>query len=155
MVNNRGKHVFSLMAQAGNLRLESDRYRDVYGATGQWQYNIDARNQVSAYVQYSDLAYIGQSVRDADRWVIGSGYAHALRDGTLLFGSLYLVQEQNQGKSSPGFDTNQLSLMAGVSVLVARPIWTLKPFFSQMLVMNIEVMTQRIQISRSYAETNR
>lgn len=109
VVNNRGKHVFSVMAQAGNLRVESDRYRDVYGVTGQWQYNIDARNQLSAYVQYSDLSYIGQSVRDADRWVVGSGYAHALRDGTLLFGSLYLVQEQNQGKSTAGFDTNQLS----------------------------------------------
>jgi tetratricopeptide (TPR) repeat protein len=96
VINNRGKHVFSLMAQAGTLRLENDRYRDVYGATGQWQYNIDARNQVSAYIQYSDLGYIGQSIRDADRWVVGGGYAHALRDGTLLFGSLYLVEENTQ-----------------------------------------------------------
>ena len=99
------KHVFSLTAQASNMRLERDRYRDVYGATGQWQYNIDARNQVSAYVQYSDLAYTTQAGRDADRWVIGGGYAHALRDGTLLFGSIYALQEKNQsGNSSLSLD---------------------------------------------------
>lgn len=96
VINNQGKNVFSLTAQASNLRLQSDRYRDVYGATGQWQYNLDARNQASAFVQYSDLAYTSQSIRDADRWVFGGGYAHALRDATLLFGSLYAVQEDNQ-----------------------------------------------------------
>jgi tetratricopeptide (TPR) repeat protein len=96
LVNNQGKNVYSLTAQAGTLRVDSDRFRDAYGITGQWQHNIDARNQVSAYVQYSDLQYIGQSARDADRWVIGAAYAHAVRDGTLLFGSLYSVKEHNQ-----------------------------------------------------------
>lgn len=96
VIGTQDKHVFSLTAQAGSLRLDTSQYRNVAGATGQWQYNIDARNQVSAYVQYSDLAYTSQSARDADRWVAGAGYAHALRDGTLLFGSLYAVQENNQ-----------------------------------------------------------
>jgi tetratricopeptide (TPR) repeat protein len=96
VVNNQGKHVFSFTGQLNTLRLESDRFRDVYGATGQWQYNIDARNQFSAYVQYGDLSYTSQSIRDADRWTTGAGYAHALRDGTLMFGSLYLVKEDNQ-----------------------------------------------------------
>jgi tetratricopeptide (TPR) repeat protein len=96
VVNNQGKHVFSLTGQMNSLRLDRDRFRDVYGATGQWQYNMDARNQFSAYVQYGDLSYTSQSIRDADRWTVGAGYAHALRDGTLLFGSLYAVREDNQ-----------------------------------------------------------
>jgi tetratricopeptide (TPR) repeat protein len=100
LVNNQGKNVYSLTAQAGTLRVDSDRFRDVYGVTGQWQHNIDARNQVSAYAQYSDLEYVGQSARDADRWVLGAAYAHALRDGSLLFGSLYSVREDNQSSFS-------------------------------------------------------
>ena len=117
VLSNQGKNVYSLTAQASTLRLDGDRYRDVYGATGQWQYNIDARNQVSAYLQYSDLAYIGQSIRDADRWVLGAGYAHALRDGSLLFGSLYSVKEDNQSNFSElGFDGWGLRLGAQTEI---------------------------------------
>lgn len=97
VINNQGKNVFSLTAQASSMHLDSERYRDVYGAIGQWQHNIDARNQFSAYVQYGDLNYVTQTTRDAERWTAGAGYAHALRDGTLLFGSLYAVTESNRG----------------------------------------------------------
>lgn len=100
VVNNQGKNIYSLVAQASTLHLDGDRYRNVYGATGQWQHNLDARNQVSAYVQYSDISYVGQEVRDTDRWVVGAGYAHALREGALLFGSAYLVKEDNQSNFS-------------------------------------------------------
>lgn len=99
LINNQGKHVYSLTAQASNLLVDGERYRDVYGAIGQWQYNIDARNQFSAYIQYGDLNYVTQTVRDAERWTAGAGYAHALRDGTLLFGSLYSVTETNRGNN--------------------------------------------------------
>ncbi|HTJ97882.1 MAG TPA: surface lipoprotein assembly modifier [Rhodocyclaceae bacterium] len=89
-----GKDVYSLSAQFSTLVLENDRYREAAGLSGQWQHNIDARNQVSVFVQYSDLKYIQQSVRDAERWVVGTSYAHAWRDGLIGYGSFYALKEK-------------------------------------------------------------
>ena len=40
-----------------NPQLYSDAYRNAAGATGQWQYDFDSRNQVSVFLQYSNLIY--------------------------------------------------------------------------------------------------
>jgi tetratricopeptide (TPR) repeat protein len=93
-VYTQGKNVYSLTAQYSSLILENDRYREAMGFSGQWQHNLDARNQVSAFVQYSDLKYISQSVRNAERWVVGAGYAHAWRDGLIGYASAYLLEEK-------------------------------------------------------------
>ena len=102
----RDKSVFSLNAQFNQYELSSARYRTATGLTGQWQYNMDARNQISAFVQYSDLHYQTQEVRDADRWVAGGAFAHAYRGGEVAFASAYLAAErpQERGVSWLGFD---------------------------------------------------
>jgi tetratricopeptide (TPR) repeat protein len=102
----RDKSVFSLNAQFNQYELSSARYRTATGLSGQWQYNMDARNQVSAFVQYSDLHYQTQEVRDADRWVVGGAFAHAYRGGEVAFASAYLANErpQERGVSWLGFD---------------------------------------------------
>lgn len=87
------KDVFTVSAQMSSLAVENDRFRDAYGLGGQWQRNIDARNQVSAFVQYTDLNYVTQTSRDAERWVAGGGYAHATRDGLIGFASAYMLRE--------------------------------------------------------------
>jgi len=97
----RDKTVYSLTAQFNQYELASARFRTAAGFTGQWQYNLDARNQVSAFVQYSDLRYQTQPVRDADRWVGGAAYAHAFRTGEIAFGSVYLVSEQAKRAGVP------------------------------------------------------
>lgn len=96
LVLTAGKNVFTLMGQFGSVSIDDARYRTAGGVTGQWQYNLDARNQVSGFLQYSNLHYIVQTVRDADRWVGGAAYAHLWRDGVVGFGSLYLVNEKPQ-----------------------------------------------------------
>lgn len=105
-VYSSGRNVFTLMGQFGTVRVDNVRYRRAGGMTGQWQYNIDARNQFSAYVQRSSLNYDKQSVRDADRTLGGIAYAHMWRDGLVAFGSLYLVDEKaEQGRFDfLGFD---------------------------------------------------
>jgi len=102
-----GKNVYSLVAQYNDLAVENDRFRNALGFSGQVQHNMDARNQLSAFVQYADLSYVGQSARDADRWVGGVGYAHAWREGLVGYGSAYLVNESVHAKEvAPylGFD---------------------------------------------------
>lgn len=100
------KNVFTLMGQFGSVSIDDARYRTAAGVTGQWQYNLDARNQVSGFLQYNNLHYIVQTVRDADRWVGGAAYAHMWRDGVVAFGSIYLVKEkpQESGVDFIGFD---------------------------------------------------
>jgi hypothetical protein len=100
------KNVFTLMGQFGSVSIDDGRYRTAAGVTGQWQYNLDARNQVSGFVQYNNLHYVVQTIRDADRWVGGAAYAHLWRDGVVGFGSIYLVKEKPQadGVDFIGFD---------------------------------------------------
>ncbi|MDP3540683.1 MAG: surface lipoprotein assembly modifier [Azonexus sp.] len=100
------KNVFTLMGQFGSVSIDDARYRTAAGVTGQWQYNLDARNQVSAFLQYNNLHYVVQTIRDADRWVGGAAYAHMWRDGVVGFGSIYLVKEKPQadGVDFIGFD---------------------------------------------------
>lgn len=89
-----GRNVYSFNLQYNTLLVDSDRFRNALGFSAQVQHNLDARNQISAFAQYSDLSYIGQPTRDADRWVAGAGYAHAWRDGLIGYGSLYSVTER-------------------------------------------------------------
>ncbi|MBV5334076.1 DUF560 domain-containing protein, partial [bacterium] len=55
VVLTRDKNEFSLNAQFNQYELASDTYRTAAGLSGQWQYKMDARNQLSVFAQYSDL----------------------------------------------------------------------------------------------------
>lgn len=100
------KDVYTLMAQTGVYYLDNSRYRNHTGLTGQWQRNLDARNQVGVFAQYSDLHYASLESRDADRYVAGASYAHLYRDGIMAFASAYYVGERPQEKHVDwlGFD---------------------------------------------------
>jgi outer membrane protein len=96
------RDVFSLGYQAGTFFVDNARYRDSSGFTGQWQRNFDSRTQGSVFVQYGWLRYPTQTVRDADRTVIGANFAHALRDHkTVFFGGLYAGTEKETHAGVP------------------------------------------------------
>lgn len=113
VVVERDKSVFSLTGQYNEFTLHNALYRTASGATGQWQYNLDARNQASAFVQYSDLRYPTQSVRNADRWVGGGAYAHAFRGGEVVYGSVYAVSEQERAAAVPHLGHTGLGVRIG------------------------------------------
>jgi outer membrane protein len=71
----RNKNVFTATLNANSYYVDNSRFRDAYGLTGQWQHNYDSRNQATAYLQYTQLHYPGQDIRDADRHVAGVAYA--------------------------------------------------------------------------------
>ena len=111
----QGKNVYSLVAQYNSLVVENDRLRSALGFSAQVQHNMDARNQLSAFVQYSDLSYVGQSARDADRWVGGVGYAHAWRDGMVAYGSAYLINETVHAREvAPHLGLDGIGLRVGM-----------------------------------------
>ncbi|MDQ5882448.1 MAG: hypothetical protein QG616_2280 [Pseudomonadota bacterium] len=91
-----GEDVYTLMGQTGVFYVDDGRFRNYTGITGQWQRNLDARNQVSVFGQYTDLQYPDQDVRDAHRWVGGVSFAHLYREGIMAFSSGYAVGERAQ-----------------------------------------------------------
>ena len=103
----RGTDVFTAALQGNEFFLDNHRYRAAYGILGQWQRNLDSRNQVSAFGQYSQLRYadrpgIQNSIRDANRSVAGVAYAHAFARGTpVVYASLYAGLEDERDSTRP------------------------------------------------------
>lgn len=113
------KNVYSATVQGGMFNVDAKDYRGSTGLSAQWQHNYDQRNQATAFLQHTDLAYpsvaqlyLGRK-RDAVRTVGGVGFAHASRDfKTLFYGSAYVgdEKERSSGVSELGF---QLSGVRG------------------------------------------
>lgn len=94
VVRTYGKDVFSAALQYNQMWVDNDRYREAAGFTAQWQHNYDARTQASLFVQYSDLRYMSQEIRNADRFVIGANFARALPGfKTVFYGGAYVGEE--------------------------------------------------------------
>lgn len=74
----KGDDSYSAALQLSDFEVDNNRYRDATGLTAQWVRTLGSSSQVSAYLQYSELRYPGQNVRDADRTVVGAAYARAL-----------------------------------------------------------------------------
>lgn len=108
------RNEYTVVAQAGTYRVDGNRLRDQAGLVGEWTYRFDNFRQVSSYIQYSRLSYPGQSLRDADRTVIGSSYAHQFRDGLLAYGGLYVGEEDQRESAFPQFGHKLWGVRLGV-----------------------------------------
>ncbi len=111
----REKNSFTVAAQGQEFYLDNNRFRDAYGVTGQWQHALDDFNSLSAYVQYSRLDYPTQSVRNADRTVLGVGYARAL-EGDLkpvIFLGGYVGEERERAAGVPQLGNQLWGLRLG------------------------------------------
>lgn len=113
LVFSAGRNVVTVMSQAGQVTLDGGRYRNVVGVTGQWQFNLDARNQVSAFGQYAELNYLTNRSRDVARYLAGVSYAYMWRDGAVGFGSAYLVQEKPEASGFRQYDFDGYGLRFG------------------------------------------
>ncbi len=114
------KEAYSIALQAGGYYLDNLRYRDTVGLSGQWQHTYDQRNQATLFVQYADQRYpmpaqlFAGRKRDAERWVAGLGYAHALRDlRTVFYGSAYAGFEDTRSQPTAELDYRFLGLRGG------------------------------------------
>ena len=87
------KDEFTAVAQIGTYQVDNTRARDQRGIQGEWTYRADPASQWSNYVQLSALRYPGQSLRDANRYVLGTAYATAFGSGLLVSGGIYLGSE--------------------------------------------------------------
>lgn len=109
------RETFTLAGQYNSFYVDdaasySGAYRNAGGATVQWQHDFNARNQFSAFAQYAELSYPGQSIRDADRYVGGLGFAHAFagNDGAIVYVGAYGGEEKEKDDSAPPFVGDKL-----------------------------------------------
>ena len=93
----------TLAAQMQSFELDNSRYRDTRGMIAQWQHNLDERRQVTGYLQYAQLRYPTQGIRDADRGIGGVAYAQAFssRLSPVLFLSAYGGREKERADGVP------------------------------------------------------
>lgn len=89
--------------QSNKFSLAGNTYRKANGINGQWQRDISDHDQASAFVQYSRLEYPGQTVRNADRYLAGAGWAHAIAStySPVIFGSMYGGSESEREREFP------------------------------------------------------
>jgi outer membrane protein len=114
----RDRDLLSFIVQLNDFTvydpIYSSAYREARGGTVQWQRDLDARNQVSAYVQYAGLAYPDQRVRDADRYVAGLGVGHAFRNrGPVVYASIYGGREKPRDSTVPELDFDLYGVRVG------------------------------------------
>lgn len=110
----QGRTAFSVLGHYSGLNIDDHGYRSLAGLTGQWQHDLDARNRVAAYLQFSDVRYDQQSSRDADRWVLGGRYNRRLNSAWQASMDWYWGRERadHSALSYLGLDT--LGLRLGV-----------------------------------------
>ncbi len=90
-----GASMLSAAVQANTYDIDSNRYRRASGLSGQWQYKLDAASQISVFSQWSRLSYAADASRDADRTVLGLGYAQAFNEGRqIAYASAYGAHEK-------------------------------------------------------------
>ena len=109
----RGQDVWSLGYQHNGLWLQSDRYRSANGLTGQWQRQLGGQDQVAAFLQYSNLYYPNQRLRDADRWVAGGAIGHGFGNGITGYAGLYAGTEREKAAAVPQLGHRLVGLRAG------------------------------------------
>ncbi|RYX95739.1 MAG: DUF560 domain-containing protein [Comamonadaceae bacterium] len=105
---------YSLVAQYSTYAVDGSRARDSAGVVGEWTYRFDGYRQVTSYLQYAKLTYPQQGVRDADRTVIGSTYAHLFPQGVLVFGGFYFGTEKESAANVPHLGHDLVGLRLGV-----------------------------------------
>lgn len=101
--------------------LYSKAYREAVGATLQWRYDFNARNQLSVYTQYAQLTYPEQEPRDADRYVGGFAYAHAFgQDNLVVYVGAYAGREQEKDEAFPQFGHDLYGVRTGAQQFLSE-----------------------------------
>lgn len=111
-----GRNVYGIALQTNRFRLDGSSFRNATGLTGQWQHSIDASSQMSVFGQAGRLRYASQPIRDANRYVIGAGYARSFgTEGPVAFASLYLGRENERAAAVPHLGHTLTGLRLGLN----------------------------------------
>jgi outer membrane protein len=97
----------------------STSYRNAYGLTGNWQHDIDARNQMSVFVETTNLIYPDHGERDAHRLIGGLAYAHATQSNMVGYVGVYGGEEKVKNNDFADFGNRFSGFRLGGQMSVA------------------------------------
>ncbi|MBX9963032.1 MAG: hypothetical protein K2Y35_08265 [Burkholderiales bacterium] len=70
----KDRNLIRVSLSATELRLDSERFRDIFGGTGEWYHQLSESWTANVFGQYARIAYTGtNAVRDADFYSVGAG----------------------------------------------------------------------------------
>ena len=112
---SRDKNAITVAAQLQSFQLDYARYRETTGMVAQWQHTYDEHRQATVFGQFARLHYPTQSIRDADRRVIGAAYGRVFTGAysPVLFISGYVGQEEERASGVPHLGHELWGLRAG------------------------------------------
>lgn len=113
------QHEFSGVVQAGTYTVNGARARDQQGLIGEWTYRLDGYRQWTTYVQWGQLDYPDQPLRNADRTVVGTSYAHAFRSGLVVFAGAYTGNEKERAGGVPHLGHKLTGLRLGTQKTIS------------------------------------
>ena len=119
---SRGSDAITLGGQLQSFQLDYARYREVAGAVAQWQHSYDDNRQISLFGQHARIRYPTQSIRDADRDVLGIAYGRAftVRYAPVLFGSAYAGRERQLASEVPNVGYDLWGVRVGAQLSFGR-----------------------------------
>ncbi len=97
------QHELSLALQLGQSEVDHQHARTQRGLVAEWAYRPDGFGQWCTYLQHGRISYPSSPVRDADRTVLGSNFAHLSRTGWLAYAGGYVGTERKRTEL-PGTD---------------------------------------------------
>jgi outer membrane protein len=100
---------YTIALQGGSFAVDSNTFREAMGVSGQWQRNLNDKNQMSIFAQASDLQYPDNAIRDARRYIVGGGWGHTFEGdkAKVTYLSAYAGKE-NADDSSFDFLSNDI-----------------------------------------------
>lgn len=116
------RNEYSLVAQIGTFDVNNSRARKQTGLVGEWTHRFDGFRQFSAYLQLSRLHYPQQTLRDADRNVIGGSYAHLFRSGLLAYAGLYFGREKERSSGVAHLGHKLTGMRGGVQLPLSESL---------------------------------
>lgn len=118
------KHRYTVALQDGYFYVDDTSFRHAYGVSAQWQFDMDAYNQVSVYGQYAKLEYADNAIRNAHRTIMGGNYAHAFQSdlNPILYVGGYVGREDASQSGVAFLDQDLYGLRLG-GQLAFNPSW--------------------------------
>lgn len=106
---------YSAALQVQSFNIDNKRYRDGAGMTLQWQRDLKNSSQASGFLQFTDLKYPDQSVRDARRYVLGAAYAGVMSGdpAPAVYAGLYAGKEKEKQSGVPFLGHKLYGVRAG------------------------------------------
>ncbi|MEZ5741165.1 MAG: hypothetical protein R3E68_18170 [Burkholderiaceae bacterium] len=104
-------HQFKMLGQLQILTLGGNPFRRATGLVGQWQCDLNSRQQIGAFAQRFDLDFADQGQRNATRQALGISYARVLPrlDDSVLLATLQSGARTPRRASPTSVSTSRVS----------------------------------------------